>query len=137
MKFIDLQAQYLAYKSEIDEAIARVFAHGQFINGPEVLELERELARFVGVNHCITTASGTDSLEIGLRSLGVGPGDEVVTVPFTFISSAEAVELVGAKVVLVDIEPRTYNIDVTKLREAVTAHQGYHTRQSFWSDVGS
>ena len=120
MKFIDLQAQYLAYKSEIDEAIARVFAHGQFINGPEVVELEGELARFVGVNHCITTASGTDSLEIGLRSLGVGPGDEVITVPFTFISSAEAIELVGAKVVLVDIEPRTYNIDVTKLREAVT-----------------
>ena len=68
MKFIDLQAQYLAYKSEIDEAIARVFAHGQFINGPEVLELDRELARFVGVNHCITKASGTNSLEIGLRS---------------------------------------------------------------------
>ena len=78
------------------------------------------MARFVGVNHCITTASGRDSLEIGLRSLGVGLGDEVITVPFTFISSAEAIELVGAKVVLVDIEPRTYNIDVTKLREAVT-----------------
>ena len=120
MQFIDLKAQYTAYKSEIDEAIRGVFAHGQFIMGPEVGQLEEELAQFVGVKHCVSTASGTESLELGLRALGIGPGDEVITVPFTFISTAEAIELVGAKTVFVDIEYDTFNMDMSLVRDAIT-----------------
>jgi len=89
--------------------------------GPEVAELESQLADYVGVKHCVTTASGTDSLEIALRALGVGPGDEVITVPFTWISTAEVIKLVGAKPVFVDIEPNTYNIDVTKIEEVINS----------------
>ena len=120
MDFIDLKAQYAAYKEEIDTAIERVLKHGRFIMGPEVVELESQLASYVGVKHCVTTASGTDSLEIALRALKIGPGDEVITVPFTWISTAEAVELVGAKPVFVDIDPDTYNIDISKIKNAIT-----------------
>jgi UDP-2-acetamido-2-deoxy-ribo-hexuluronate aminotransferase len=120
MEFIDLKAQYRRYQAEIDERLARVFAHGQFILGPEIAELEAALAQFVGVGHCVTVASGTDSLEIALRALGIGPGDEVITVPFTWISTAEVVSLVGARPVFVDIEPTTYNLDVNQLESAIT-----------------
>src|SRR5579885_1186499 len=105
MEFIDLKQQYLRYKAEIGERMQRVLDHGQFIMGPEITELEQLLSNYVGVKHCITVASGTDSLEIALRALGIGPGDEVITVPFTWISTAEAIGLVGAKPVFVDIEP--------------------------------
>jgi UDP-2-acetamido-2-deoxy-ribo-hexuluronate aminotransferase len=98
----------------------RVLEHGRYIMGPEIAELESALATYVGVKHAITVASGTDSLEIALRALGVGPGDEVVTVPFTWISSSEVIGLVGAKPVFVDIDPVTYNIDVTKIEAAIT-----------------
>ncbi len=120
MQFIDLNAQYRAYKAEIDDAIRRVLDHGQFIMGPEVQQLEGELERFVGVKHCVTTASGTESLELGLRALGIGRGDEVITVPFTFFSTAEAIKLVGAKTVFVDVEPDTFNMDMSLVRAAVT-----------------
>ena len=120
MQFIDLQKQYRLYQSEIDAGIHKVLAHGQFIMGPEMVELETLLARYVGVRHCLTVASGTDSLEIALRALKIGPGDEVVTVPFTWISSAEVIGLVGATPVFVDIEPRTYNLDLEKLEAAIT-----------------
>jgi UDP-2-acetamido-2-deoxy-ribo-hexuluronate aminotransferase len=121
MEFIDLKQQYAAYKNEIDEAIREVFSHGRFIMGPEVAKLEEDLARYVGTAHCVTTASGTDSLEIALRALGIGPGDEVITVPFTWISTAEVIEQVGATTVFIDIEPDTFNMDMSKLREAITA----------------
>ena len=88
--------------------------------GPEIAELEKALADYVGVPHAITCASGTDSLEIALRALGIGPGDEVITVPFTWISSAESIALVGAKPVFVDIDPLDYNLDVGKLTNAIT-----------------
>ena len=101
--------------------MAAVMAHGQFIMGPEVAEVEAALARYVGVKHCLTTSSGTHSLEIALRAMGVGPGDEVVTVPFTWISTAEVIELVGARPVFVDIDPITFNIDLTQLERAITA----------------
>src|ERR1035437_8882079 len=91
MQFVDLQAQYKTYQAEIDGRIRTVLGHGHFIMGPEIVELEQVLASYVGVKHCITVASGTASLEIALRALGVGPGDEVVTVPFTWISSAKAI----------------------------------------------
>ena len=120
MQFIDLQEQYRRYGDAIQARMRRVFEHGQFIMGPEVAELEAALAAYVGVGHCITVASGTDSLEIALRALGVGPGDEVVTVSFTWISTAEVIQLVGAKPVFVDIEPATYNLDISKLEAAIT-----------------
>ncbi len=98
----------------------RVFEHGQFIMGPEIQELEQVLAHYVGVKHAITVASGTDSLEIALRALGIGPGDEVITVPFTWISSAEVIGLVGAKPVFVDIAADDYNIDPHLIEGAIT-----------------
>ena len=100
MEFIDLKEQYRRYKTETDERIHRVLNHGQFIMGPEIAELEQALARYAGVKHCITVSSGTASLEIALRALGTGPGDEVITVPFTWISTAEAVVCASAPVTI-------------------------------------
>lgn len=120
IEFIDLKAQYQAYKESIDERMRRVLEHGQYIMGPEIEELEEILAKYVGVKHCITVANGTVSLEIALRALGVGPGDEVITVPFSWISSAEVIPLVGATPVFVDIDPRYYTMDPAKLEEAIT-----------------
>ena len=120
MQFIDLQKQYRLCQSEIDARIHKVLSHGHFIMGPEIAELESLLAGYVGVKHCITAASGTNSLEIALRACQIGPGDEVITVPFTWISTAEVIGLVGAKPVFVDIEPGSYNLDVDKLEAAIT-----------------
>ncbi len=120
MEFIDLKQQYQTYKEEIDRSIHKVLDHGQYIMGPEVQELEKQLAAFVGVKHCISAASGTHTLEIALRSLDIGPGDEVITVPFTWISSAEVINLVGATPVFVDIDPKTYMIDPEKIEKAIT-----------------
>lgn len=120
MQFIDLKSQYERHKTEIDAAIHRVLDHGLFIMGPEIFELERVLAEYVGVKHCITVSSGTHSLEIALRALGVGPGDEVITVPFSWISSSEIIPLVGATPVFVDIDPISYTMDPAKLEQAIT-----------------
>lgn len=120
MQFIDLQEQYRRYKAEIDGGIRRVLDHGQYIMGPEIAELEAVLAAYVGVRHAVTVASGTDSLEIALRVLGIGPGDEVITVPFTWISSAEVIGLVGAKPVFVDINPKDFNINIDAIESAIT-----------------
>ena len=120
MEFIDLKEQYRRHQAAIDERIRRVLEHGRYIMGPEIDELEAALARFVGAKYCVTVASGTDSLEIALRALGIGHGDEVITVPFTWISTAEAIALVGARPVFVDIEPVTYNIDPDRLEAAIT-----------------
>jgi len=120
MEFIDLKTQYRQLKAEIDQRISQVLEHSHFIMGPEVAEVEQKLAEYVRVKHCITVASGTVSLEIALRALGVGPGDEVITVPFTWISTAEVISLVGARPVFVDIEPKTYNIDTTRLEAALS-----------------
>ncbi len=122
MEFIDCKEQYRRYKTEIDDRMRAVLTHGQYVMGPEVLELELELAKYVGVKHSITASSGTHTLEIALRALGIGPGDEVVTVPFTWISTAEVIALVGARPVFVDIEPDTYNINVDLLPAAITSH---------------
>lgn len=120
MQFIDLKKQYSLHKEEINAAIQKVLDGGQYILGPQVAELEKQLAEYVGVKHCLTVSSGTDSLQIALMALGVGPGDEVITVPFTFIASAEVISLVGATPVFVDIEPDTYNIDIDQLEAAIT-----------------
>lgn len=120
MDFIDLKTQYLKFKPSIHEAIDRVLEHGRFIMGPEIDTLESTLAAYVGCRHAITVASGTDSLEIALRALEIGPGDEVVTVPFTWISTAEVIAQVGAKPVFVDIDPLDFNIAVEQIEAAIT-----------------
>jgi UDP-2-acetamido-2-deoxy-ribo-hexuluronate aminotransferase len=120
MHFIDLQTQYQRYQNDVNDRIHKVLNHAQFIMGPEIAELEARLAQYVGVKHCLTVASGTDSLEIALRALNIGPGDEVVTVPFTWISTAEVIGLIGAKPVFVDIEDKTYNLDIDQLEHAIT-----------------
>jgi UDP-2-acetamido-2-deoxy-ribo-hexuluronate aminotransferase len=119
--FIDLKTQYHALESLIRSRIDRVLAHGQYVMGPEVAELEERLASFVGAKHCISASSGTDTLLIAMMALGIGPGDEVVTTPFTFISTGEMIALLGAKPVFVDIDPKTYNIDPAKVEAAITS----------------
>ncbi|MBM4208666.1 MAG: DegT/DnrJ/EryC1/StrS family aminotransferase [Gammaproteobacteria bacterium] len=120
MEFIDLKEQYRRYNTEINDRIQQVLNHGQYVMGPEVSELEYALANYIGVKHCISVASGTDSLEIALRALDIGIGDEVITVPFTWISTAEAIALVGAKPVFVDIEPIAFNINIDQIEAAIT-----------------
>jgi UDP-2-acetamido-2-deoxy-ribo-hexuluronate aminotransferase len=120
IEFIDLKAQQARIKAQIDIAIARVLAHGQYILGPEVAELEEKLAAYTGARHCITVANGTDALQIAQMALGISPGDEVITPGFTYIATAETVALLGAKPVYVDIDPRTYNLDPEKLQAAIT-----------------
>ena len=120
IEFIDLKAQQARIKGQLDAAIQRVLAHGQYILGPEVAELEEKLATYTGAKHCITVANGTDALQIAQMALGIGPGDEVITPSFTYIATAETVALLGAKPVYVDIDPRTYNLDPALLEAAIT-----------------
>ncbi|WP_312441902.1 DegT/DnrJ/EryC1/StrS family aminotransferase [Stutzerimonas kunmingensis] len=120
IEFIDLKTQQARIKDKIDAGIQRVLAHGQYILGPEVAELEEKLAAFVGAKYCITCANGTDALQIAQMALGIGPGDEVITPGFTYIATAETVALLGAKPVYVDIDPRTYNLDPQLLEAAIT-----------------
>lgn len=117
---LDLTRQYRSIKNEIDEAVAAVLGHCKFINGPEVKKLEGEVASFCGTKYGIGVNSGTDALLIALRACGVGPGDEVVTTTFSFFATAGVISRLGALPVFVDIDPRTYNIDVTKLDAALT-----------------
>ena len=119
-EFIDLKTPFKKYKKRINERIKRVLDHGQFIMGPEVKELENKLSKYVGVKYCTTTASGTDALLISLMSLGIKRGDEVITTPFSFISTAEVIVLVGAKPVFVDIKLETCNIDPNLLESKIT-----------------
>nr|WP_052170565.1 DegT/DnrJ/EryC1/StrS family aminotransferase [Massilia sp. JS1662] len=122
MEFIDLKSQYQASRDLINGRIQAVLDHGQYIMGPEVAELEERLARYTGASHCITVASGTEALLIALMALGVGRGDEVITTPFTFIATAEAIVLLGATPVFVDIDPVTCNIAPGLIEEKITAH---------------
>ena len=120
MEFIDLKTRLATMRGALDERVAAVFEHGRYILGPEVAELEEALAQYVGVKHCVGVASGTDSLLIALMALKVGPGDEVITVPYTWISSAEVIALAGATPVFVDIEKTTWNMDPTLLESVIT-----------------
>jgi len=120
IEFIDLKAQQVRIKDQIDAGIQRVLVHGQYILGPEVAELEEKLVAFTGAKHCITVANGTDALQIAQMALGIGPGDEVLTPGFTYIATAETVALLGAKPVYVDIDPRTYNLNPALLEAAIT-----------------
>ncbi|MEK6245354.1 MAG: DegT/DnrJ/EryC1/StrS family aminotransferase [Pseudomonadota bacterium] len=120
MDFIDLKTQYAALREPINARIQRVLDHGQYIMGPEVEELEDRLAAWTGAKHCVAVASGTEALLIALLALGVKPGDEVVTTPFSFVATAEMIALIGAKPVFVDVEEDTANIDVSRLEAAIT-----------------
>ena len=121
LEFVDLKSQYAALRGPIAQRMQRVLDHGQYIMGPEVRELEDRLAGYTGARHCITVASGTEALLIALMALGLEPGDEVVTTPFTFAATAEMIVLLGATPVFADIEPDTCNIDASKIEAKITA----------------
>lgn len=120
MEFIDLKAQYAELKESVDARIRDVLNHGRFILGPEVSELERRLEEQTGARHCLTVASGTEALLIALMALGVGPGDEVITTPFTFAATAEMIVLTGATPVFVDVDPSDCNLDADRIEAAIT-----------------
>lgn len=120
MDFIDLKTQYARVESQVNARIQAVLKHGQYILGPEVSELEKRLAEFTGSRYCVAASSGTDTLLIALMALDIGPGDEVITSPFTFIATGEMIALAGAKPVFVDIDRRTYNIDPALIEAAIT-----------------
>jgi len=120
LNFIDLATQQAALRPQIERNIETVLRHGQYIMGPEVKQLEDKLAAYVGVKHCITASSGTDTLLIAMMALGIGRGDEVITTPFTFVATGEMIALLGATPVFVDIDPKTYNIDPALIEAAIT-----------------
>jgi dTDP-4-amino-4,6-dideoxygalactose transaminase len=118
--FVDLQRQYDSIAAEIDAALAAVIGRSAFVGGPFVERFEREFAAYCEAEHCIGVANGTDALELALRALDIGPGDEVLTVPNTFIATAAAITAVGATPVFVDVHPDTYQMDATRLEAAIT-----------------
>ena len=120
MEFIDLKSQQAIIREKIDRRISDVLNHGRYVMGPEVTELEERLAAYVGTKHCIGASSGTDTLLIAMMALGIGPGDEVITVPYTWISTAEMIALLGAKPVFVDVDETTFNMDTSLLEAAIT-----------------
>lgn len=122
INFIDLKAQYEEYKSEIDKEVLEVMSSAQFIGGEKLSKLEKDLAFYTGASHAIGCSSGTDALLLALMALEVGPGDEVITTPFTFIATAEVIAFLGAKAVFVDIDEATYNIDPTKIEDVITSN---------------
>ena len=118
---VDLVAQYRDLQPQLEPAFLKALTAAQFILGPNVQAFEKEAAEYLGVAHAITCANGTDALHLALLAAGIGPGDEVITTPFTFIATAEAIAYVGAKAVFVDIDPCTFNIDVAQAQRAITA----------------
>ncbi|SCA63100.1 UDP-2-acetamido-2-deoxy-3-oxo-D-glucuronate aminotransferase [Chlamydiales bacterium SCGC AG-110-P3] len=120
MEFIDLKTQYRLYKEEIDAEIHKVLDQSNYVMGQPVRDIEEIMAAYCGVKHCLTVSSGTDSLLMALMALDVGPGDEVITIPFTWISTLEVIKLLGAKAVLADICPDTYNIDIDQIESLIT-----------------
>jgi dTDP-4-amino-4,6-dideoxygalactose transaminase len=121
MQFIDLAFQQRRIRKELETGILSVLDHGQYIMGPEIKKMESKLAEYCGVRHAVSCASGTDALLLALMAYGVGPGDAVLTTPFTFIATAEVIQLLGATPVFVDIDPVTFNIDPRRLADALRA----------------
>jgi len=119
--FLDLKAQYASIKGEVDAAVLNVLASAQYVLGDEVAAFEREFAAYCGTKHAIAVNTGTSALHLALLAAGVGPGDEVITVPFTFVASVSAVCYTGATPVFVDIDPTTFTMDPAKLEAAITA----------------
>ena len=120
IQMVDLKGQYNNIKSEVDKAVIDVIESGQFINGPSVNDFSNNLSKYLGVNHVIPCANGTDALQVALMALDLNPGDEVITTDFTFASSVEVIALLGLKPVLVDVEIDTFNIDFNKIEKAIT-----------------
>ena len=118
MQFIDLKAQQNKIKEKIDQRIKKVLDHGQYIMGPEIDELEEKLSNYIGVKHCISCSSGTDALLIPLVAMGIGPGDAIITTPFTYIATVEVIAILGATPIFCDIYDRTFNINPSGLEEA-------------------
>src|ERR1700733_4711606 len=120
IRFLDLPSEYLELKTEIDAAVARVLESGQFVGGPEITALEEEFASYCGARHGVAVNSGTSALHLALLAADIQPGDEVITVPFTFYATVAAIGYVGATPVYVDIDPATFNIDAAKIKAAIT-----------------
>jgi dTDP-4-amino-4,6-dideoxygalactose transaminase len=118
--FLDLKAQYRGIKAEVDAAVSRVLENAQFVLGSEVSEFEREFAAYCGASECIALNSGTSALHLALLAAGIGPGDEVITVSFTFVASVAAILYAGARPVLVDIDPQSFTLDPAQLESAIT-----------------
>lgn len=125
LPFIDLKAQFEIVGADINKRVLEVLASTQYIMGPQVTEMETALARFADVKHCVSCASGTDALLMGLMALDIGPGDAVFTTPFTFVATAEVIALTGATPVFVDIDPLTYNMDAAELEKALKAFSSH------------
>src|SRR6202789_425743 len=121
IRFLDLPAEYHELKTEIDAAVARVFESGQYVGGPEIAALEEEFAGYCGARYGVAVNSGTSALHLALLAAGIQPGDEVITVPFTFYATVAAIGYVGATPVYVDIHPATFNIDPARIEAAITA----------------
>ncbi len=128
MQFVDLAAQQKRIRKKLEANIHQVLDHGQYIMGPEVARLEEELAEFCDVKHALSCASGTDALLLVLLANGIGPGDVVLTTPFTFIATAEVIRLAGAVPVFVDIEPSSFNISTSRLEQAIAALKNWDNR---------
>lgn len=121
VKFIDLQSQYQRISKDLEKRMLELSHHGQYILGPEVDELETKLSAFVGIKHAVTVSSGTDALLLALMSIGIVPGDEVITTPFSFVSTGEVIMLLGATPIFVDINPDTYNMNPQLIEKAITS----------------
>ncbi|MBT7670890.1 MAG: aminotransferase class V-fold PLP-dependent enzyme, partial [Proteobacteria bacterium] len=121
VNFVDLVTQQKCIRSSLEENIHRVLHHGSYVMGPEITELEQRLMQMSGAAHCVGVASGTDALLIALMASDVGPGDEVITSPFTFFATAETIALLGAIPIYVDVDPFTFNIDANRIESAITA----------------
>src|SRR5512137_442909 len=117
---VDLKTQYHSLKNDIDTAVLGAIESTQFILGPNVTAFEQEAAAYLGVPHAVSCASGTDALHLAILAAGIGPGDEVITSPFTFIATAEAICYAGATPVFVDIDPHSFNIDPAAIEKAIT-----------------
>jgi len=120
IRMVDLASQYQKIKQDIDKGIAEVINSTAFINGPQVKQLQKELADYMGVKHAITCGNGTDALQIAMMALGLKPGDEVITSDFTFIATVEVIALLGLKPVLVDVDPDTFMLDIEQVKQQIT-----------------
>ena len=130
MEFIDLKYQQSLIRDQIRETIDKILNHGQFIMGPEIKTLEKELADYTDRRFCISCSSGTDALYMALLANDIGPGDLVFTTPFTFVATAEVISLIGATPIFVDINPDTFNIDPDSIRKCITYKTRALPRQS-------
>ena len=117
---LDLTTQYSSIREDVETAVLKVLASGRYIKGAIVTQFEQELANYIDVSSCVSCNSGTDALYLALRAMGIGPGDEVITTPFTFIATAEVISALGATPIFVDIDPYTYNLDLTRVEAAIS-----------------